>query len=258
MATLLDMLRQPQQDAPSPQAGGQTEQASNILRTKLTGQADTGDSGVPKQTNIAEQQVNQQAQAQQKQMQAQGQIQQQQQRQQAADQEQNYQIQAQQIAQQAEQKRQTAALQTQQIVQENLQGIKKLQSDKDVAAFEQAAAMSRLANQKYIQNLTNAAAKAGIDNDANFKQSYYEQVFQDDAQLFGDDIGFKKMMDMDNRSFIRETSNMDIATAQQLANLAIQQDNSRSFYSSIGGLVSGGLQAYSAYDKYSSQQEQGK
>jgi hypothetical protein len=248
MATLSDLLKQ-QTQAPQPAIGGQTEQASNILRTKLTGQADAGETA-PRQTNIAEQQVAQQEQAQAKQMESQGQILGQQQRQQAADQEQNYRIQAQQIAQQAEQKRQTASLQTHQLMQENLQGLKRLQSDKDVAAYEQVATMSRLSNQRYIHSLTSAAAKAGIDRESNFKQNYYEQVFQDDMQIFKDDIEFKKMMDMDSRSFIRETADMDLDTALKMANMATQQANAQSFYQGIGGLISGGVQAYSAYDKH--------
>lgn len=247
MANLSDILRQPEPTQQAP-IGGQAEGIANILKTKLTGQAQPSSSTGPKRSQIGEQQVAQQAQAQSQQMTAQSQVNQQQQRQQAQEQEQAQKIQLQQLEQDMNEKRQSASQQVQEILNSNLQGMKKLKTQEDVANFEQAAFMTRLSSQSYIQNLTNAANKARIDDDASFKERYYEQVMRDDMEDFKDVMDFKTLMNATDRDFAKQVSKMDLETARKIADRATEQANSQALFQGMGGLVSGGLQAYSAYD----------
>ncbi len=252
MANLSDILRQPEPTQQAP-IGGQSEGIANILKTKLTGQAQPSSSTGPKRSQIGEQQVAQQAQAQSQQMTAQSQVNQQQQRQQAQEQEQAQKIQLQQLEQNMNEKRQSASQQAQEILNSNLQGMKKLKTQEDVANFEQAAFMTRLSSQSYIQNLTKAAAKARIDDEETFKEQYYTQLYKDDMDDFQDIMDFNSIMNANDRDFSRQVSKMSLETARKIADRATEQANSQALFQGIGGLVSGSLQAYSAYDNKQTQ-----
>lgn len=250
--SLLEAIRKKiESPAPTPpqQLGG-TEQASSLLRTKLTGRAEAGPGAEARRSTIGEQAVAQQTGAALGQERAQAAIQSEQLAQQGGAQEQSARIQQQQLAQNLQLKSEQAAQQGAQLWQQFEQAGRQLNTEQDLQKLEQVAFNARLSNQKYINNLQGEARREGLDNDLKFKEDYYTQVFEDSGELFGSDIAFKKLMDSDEREFISEMSKMDTGFALDLAKQASREANQRAMAESIGGLIGGAVQGYDAYDKY--------
>lgn len=89
-------------------------------------------------------------------------------------------------------------------------GMKALGGEKDRAAAEQLAMNIRLGNDRYINDLTNAATRDMINSEADFTQAFYNREFADSASLFGDAQSFRQIMAMDQADFAKQMANTDM------------------------------------------------
>jgi hypothetical protein len=157
---------------PAGGVGAVTDQASSLLRTKLTGQAATAGE-VPGRVATGEQLVAGQEEAANKSLSADLALKQQQQVGQSAAQEQNADIAKSQEYQDRELKKQSLNQQTNNILQEFERGGKQLKTAQDIADLEQIGFAARLQNTKYVDDLQAVAAREGINSEIDFKDKYF-------------------------------------------------------------------------------------
>lgn len=248
--TLLDAIRDrmgPGSQGISVPASNATEQTASLLRTKLTGQAPTISTDVPKRTNIAEQAAQDQARAGLAQAGTQAQIQSAQLGAQSADQEQAAKIAAEQDQAQMRAKESQAANQASQLLTDFARSGRQLSTQEDLSKLNQAAFAARLTNTQYIDTLQREAAKSGINDAASFNDAYYRQVFADSDALFRDKLDFNRMMGASDREFAKQMQDISLESAIQIASDASKEANTRALYTGVGNVVSGATQAGQAY-----------
>lgn len=241
---------QKQLEAPSAQNLGagqmtdQTERSQGLLRAKL-GKADSGTGAPsPRISSMAErQQVSQGAQAA-KQQQLQGalagqELEQAQVGLEAKEAEQKANILERQADLQSQFARQEAEL-----YGELERGTKDIKSRENVAKLEQLGFNVRLQNKDYITNLQRAGEQARLNDKLGFKEELARQSFADDQMLSKLGVDYKKIADMDDRSFKQELAQMDMQYAQEMAHNAKMEEASKAKWGMFGSLVQGGTTAY--------------
>lgn len=236
--SILDNVKQ-QMQSPLQQptsVGGQTESIRSLLRAK-SGKASVPDSG-PKQSSIQEKMAEQQTKLAGQQLQQQGQIAAAQLGEQEAD-----------IQQRTEQQEATfldrlTTMQddldrrSSQLLDQFSRGQKSLQSDRDLMDLEQAGFISRLQNKQYIDRLQREGQQLRLDNSLDFAAEFAKQKMGEYTNLFRDELDFKRMMDMDDREWAREVSEMDINDALDVADAAARQTSSEQMFSGVSSLIS--------------------
>jgi hypothetical protein len=248
--TLLDTIKQnlqaPSSGTPNaaPLGINQTAQTQQLLQAK-SGRA-VADTGQPRISNIGEQLANRQAQLGQQQLQQQGQtaaanVQQEEEYRQAQESTQTAALDEQSLEQMDQYTRQNEA-----ILDEYSQGQRQLDLNKDKAKLEQVGFMARLSNQQYIDNLQREGARARLDNDTNFRENLARSVFDDEQDMFKDDLTFRSMINADNRSFADQLQNIDVDYALKMAEAENQAANQRMMWTGVGNVTSGGIQAYAS------------
>lgn len=254
MPTLLETIRQNMQSAA---AGAAQPTAANQVNT--TGQAQTlmqARSGkavaagtTPRISNVGEQLAQQQAQLGQQQLAQQVAQGTQQLKTQEEQQAQKIQLQEQ------EQKFEAGKVETDfsrnadALMNQYIQGQKQLNLNKDKANFEQIGFNLRQQNQQYMDNLRREAQKSQLDNALRFKEEMARTVFSEEMGMFQDNLDFRSSLFSDKQAFNDKMAQMDLDYAVQMAEFDAKQASANSLYTGIGTLVSGGAQAYAAYDK---------
>lgn len=116
-------------------------------------------------------------------------------------------------------------------------GTKALGAEQDRAAAEQMAFAIRLGNDKYVNDLTNAATREMIQSDADFTRAFYEQEFKDSAALFGDAQAFRSMMAADQARFAKDIANMDLDDAISGYKAMTQQRKDQAPFAAAGAAI---------------------
>lgn len=241
MANLLDTIRQNSQAIAGQPAANtdQTQQVGNLLRAK-SGTAATG--GDFAGSNLGEQQaVSQTQNTLQNVIQPQNQVTQAGLAQQSAAQTQQANIQKGQIAQANRANTIQTQLQTNSILQQYEQGKGQLNLDENTAAANQVATNLRLQNQKYVDQLNNAAAKDRIDSGNNFKIALEQSILGDNTQLLQTKLGNQSILDANNTDFQRAMADMDAGFAEQLLSNQLAGARQAAIYGGAGAVVTGGI-----------------
>lgn len=126
-------------------------------------------------------------------------------------------------------------------------GVKKIGDQKHALDVEMMSFQSRLSNKKYLDSLEIQSKQAGLDSSIRFNESMARTVIGDDLGFLKDVLAYRKFMSGSDRDFQMEMGNMEIAMAMKAAEDSLKQQQSQAMYEGIGGLMSGGAQAYSAY-----------
>lgn len=252
MASLQDTIRANltgQTLAPEHRTGAATDQTGALqsLLSARGGKAVGGGAPTPRLSNVQEQ------------------VQQNLARQQAEQQQQTGQLQATQIEQAAAGQKQQMEQQVAQVEQSRVEAIdrytaeserllrdfsregQQLNFQKDAAKLEQLGFNLRLADDKYLNKLQIEGKRARLDNDRNFEYELAKSVFADEQELFNSNLQFKSLMRAKDREFERELSNIDIASALQIASARADAANSATLWTGLGNVVSSGIAAYGAY-----------
>lgn len=153
--------------------------------------------------------------------------------------------QAQSIAENVENNRAQFEIRSNSIISDYVNQGKKLQTQRDVMALEQAGAALRLSNDKYVTELQRAGDMARLSNMQNFKEQAYREEFLHDIILTKDNNTFRQMMDADDRTFAWAMGQMDIDYALEVADQARKQANTQAMWQGVGGVLSAGAQALS-------------
>ncbi len=132
------------------------------------------------------------------------------------------------------------------IISDYVNGGKKLSTQRDVMAMEQAGAALRLSNEKYVTELNRAGEMARLTSQAAFKEQAYRDEFLTDIILTKDNTSFRQMMDADDRTFAYAMGQMDIDYALEVADQARKQANSQAMWQGVGGVVSAGASTLSS------------
>lgn len=223
-----------------------TQGASKLLRSKLTGKG-TGVSA-PTTTSDATVAATQQTQAGLTQVQQQGSVA----ASQVAGQDAQQQLRDQQAMTQADIDRQ-AIEQSFDIEQENLirelsRSDRTLDNQRTIANLEQLGFMAALSDKQYIEKLQNTGRMNRFDDDLTFREGLQSQVFSDSQDLFRGDLDFKSLLKADSREFADMMAGINIDHALDIADHTASTASTRQVIQGVGGVVSGGIDAYGAYE----------
>lgn len=249
---LLDIVKKQLQTPGSTPAGGtlqggeQTESVRRILRAKTGKEAAPGTTG-PRQSAIQEKIAQRQTDIGLGQLAQKGQIQAAQLEEREAD-----------IAQREEQQKESFLNNIQKLRSQYLQetnnlldnynrGVKTLDTRKDIKELEQLGFMARMQNDKYIHNLQTEGKRKRLDSGVNFKREMAKSILRNQEQLLSDKLAFERIISADDREFRKELSKINIDYALQIANNAAASQGARQVATGLGGVVTGGIQAYSAF-----------
>ncbi len=105
----------------------------------------------------------------------------------------------------------------QRILSEYTTGQRQLDLNKDKAKMEQLGFSMRLANESYINELQNQAARANLADELQFEEELYRTIFAEEEELFRDDLDFRALLAADDRQFRDEIAQIDINAALRIA-----------------------------------------
>lgn len=117
---------------------------------------------------------------------------------------------------------------------------------KDKAKLEQAGFNMRLSNEQYIKNLKREGERSRLTNANSMKEAIANSVFANEQDLLKDDITFRNLMKAKDRDYADQLSNINLDFAMKMAQASNEAANNRSLWTGIGGVVSGGTQAFVA------------
>lgn len=242
MKTLAETLNK-QLNTPTPApALGQTEQAQGLLRAKVGG-GQTPSEG-PRRSSIQETAAAQDTQSQL----AQGALSNKLQGKQLLQAEEEQEVKTEQqflnLSEDRENTKAQMARQTAEILNQFESGIKQLDSQKDKAELEQVGFMLRLQDDKYIADLQQNAQRLGLDNDLKFREEITRAAYEDDMDIFKNNLEFQTFINMDNRKFQMQVAQMDINFAMNLAEKELDAVKTKTLFTGLGNLGTAGLSYY--------------
>lgn len=127
-------------------------------------------------------------------------------------------------------------------------GQKSLRGDKDKAAAEQLGLNIRLANEKYVANLQNTAARDQITDEASFEKEFYEREFGASMDLFGDAQAFRTIMAADETQFAKDLGQIGINETLAAYKRMDATRRAQAPYSILSGVL-GGAASYAGSPK---------
>ena len=135
-------------------------------------------------------------------------------------------------------------------------GERKLDDAKDSLALEMMGHQARLGNSEYLHNLDMSSKQLGLENETKFREEMARTVIGDDLAFLNDDLAHRRLMGGNDRQFQEEMASMDIDFATKMADQEIKASNERAKMEGVGGLITGGVAAGSAYAQHQSNQKE--
>lgn len=118
---------------------------------------------------------------------------------------------------------------------------RKLDLNKDKAKAEQAGFMMRLNTDYYLTDLNDEANRALLQDEIEFKEELARTLFQEELDLFNDDLDFRAMINADEREFGLDVANINIDFALKLAESQAEAAGQRQTWQGFGTLVEAGI-----------------
>lgn len=125
------------------------------------------------------------------------------------------------------------------IMQNKADEIQRMVLSDDKSKVEQVGLMLRLGNDKYMDQLSAAATRARLDNQASFQIALNTSVFAQETQLLGSSLEFRNYLQADRRAATDQLANMDIDFALQIATADNRAAAATTMWSGVGGIATG-------------------
>lgn len=227
MATLRETLS-------TPAATSQTEAAQRLITAKEQGglAKAVGQEGA-REENLGEVAARLENKAAADLLKQQKQMAQQQQAQVGVEQERVVQAQTAELQQQADMKQAALYHQTDAILDQAERSGRALDLDRDRGLLESAVAGLRLQNDKYITNLSQAAARDRITTLADAELAMTKEIIGFDIEQLAFGLDTKKLLAMDEAEFQQMLTNMKYADAVKLADSIARQNAEKAKYEGI-------------------------
>lgn len=249
MASLFEQVQKNLAQAAAPQStmpqGGQTEAIQQLAR----GASGKAISGGPRVEDTAERMQLQQAGLAQKALAGEVALQQEQASQQQRAIQEEATLQNTQFDEQAIASKEKSQQQVQSLLNDFVRNQKSLDFNKEKAKMEQLGFHMRLGNDQYVDKLKAEGTKMRLDNEIAFNEALQNSMFSDELDLLKNDLSFRSALSADERQWKEEMANMDLATAQSLADISAMAANSQGYWGGVSGVVSGGTQVASQFIK---------
>ena len=124
------------------------------------------------------------------------------------------------------------------------------------AVAEQKAANRALGNKQYLYKLATEAERARLDNGYNFMRKLEANNMGNNEEILRQMLNNKEVLVADSNAFARKVSAIDLDTARQVANNAIQDAKQAGYWSALGGVTTAGIDYYSKTKKKSNTDEE--
>lgn len=246
MKTLRETLQNQLESPVASPALGQTETATNLVRAR-TGRASTDMSG-PRRSEQQERQAATNIKALGQQQQQQGQIASSAFAQAAEATDIKEQEQLKNISQEVKAIDQDFNLRATSILNNLARQKEQLDTVEYQNALEQVGFFTRLANQKYVQDLTIEAQKNRLNEGVNLKLALAQSAWADEQALLGNQIRFNELQNASQREFNEAMKIMDANVALQLAEADIDAWKAQQIWSGVSKGVSAGASIFADMD----------
>lgn len=212
------------QQAKTGKAGGapMTARSTNLQEQIASGQAALGAAEVQQQAKLQSEQLSQ---AEKAQTESQG----------LADR---------QLDEVALQQHDTFANQSARILQELTQSGRTLDFKRDAAKVEQLGIASRLANDKYVNQLEQEGQRSRLDTQIGFDEAIQNTVWGDDKDLLDSDMEFRQMLGAKNNEWNEYMNSMSMDAVLEAAEKEQKGANQRMIWGALGAggsAVAGGM-----------------
>jgi len=111
---------------------------------------------------------------------------------------------------------------------------------KDKAKAEQLGFMMRLNTDYYLTDLNDEANRAMLQDDIEFEEELARTLFNEELDLFNDDLDFRALIKADKREFDIEIANWNVEMAIKMAETEAKEASQRQLWSGIGTLAQAG------------------
>lgn len=118
------------------------------------------------------------------------------------------------------------------------QGTAQMTTQQEIQALESLGFAQRLGNEKYRAALEMEGRKHRLEDATEFQEALAKSAFEDEIDLFRDNIQFKQIMDLEDAEFHKALADMDVDTALSIAAANAKAENLSGLYRA-GGQIAG-------------------
>ena len=122
---------------------------------------------------------------------------------------------------------------------------------KDASDLEHKGRLLALRDKDYVAELNRVGQERDLKDKLNFQDEQQRLVLGDQMDALIQEIGFKDILNADQRTFNEKLARLDNHTMLQMANRAITDDNRRETVAGVNQVAKSGIQAYAKYDSTS-------
>lgn len=120
-----------------------------------------------------------------------------------------------------------------------------LDLNKKKAQTEQLGFIARLSDDAYVNNLQREGRKSRLSNKLKFQEELQKSIFDDERELFENDISFRQALKKDSREFAEMMAQQGLDWKQALSVAEMKSKANEQIWTGVGGAAQAGMSAYS-------------
>jgi hypothetical protein len=123
-----------------------------------------------------------------------------------------------------------------------------LDLNKKKAQTEQLGFIARLSDDTYVNNLKREGRKSRLSNKLKFQEELQKSIFDDERELFENDISFRQALKKDSREFSEMMAKQGLDWKQALSVAEMKSQANQQMWTGAGQIAQAGIQAYGQYN----------
>jgi phage gp16-like protein len=120
-----------------------------------------------------------------------------------------------------------------------------LDLSKKKAQLEQLGFIARLSDDTYLNNLKREGRKSRLSNKLKFQEELQKSIFDDERELFENDISFRQALKKDSSEFSEMLNQQGLDWKQALAVAEMKSKANEQIWTGAGQIAQTGYQGYS-------------
>lgn len=116
-----------------------------------------------------------------------------------------------------------------------------LSADKQLARMQQLGHMMAMSDKEYVRSIQQVGALQGLQDDIAFKIEADKLAFGKDLEILQQRFDAEALLQADARKFKEEMEDMSLDHALEMADLAMREQNAKSFMEGLGGVATAAI-----------------
>jgi hypothetical protein len=122
-----------------------------------------------------------------------------------------------------------------------------LDTQKNKAQLEQMGFVLRLGDETYTNNLKREGRRSRLDSKVKFDEALRRSIFDDENQLFDNDLAFKSSLNQSERDFKKQMAEEGLSYQQALAISQMKQAQQQQIFTGATGIAQAGIAGAGQY-----------